>query len=299
MGYVYKITNQINGKIYIGMSESDNIESRWKEHLSNYRTAWKRTKRPLYEAMNKYGVENFVYEIIEKTDNPIIREQYWIKELNTYIGFKNCNGYNATLGGESRKTAFSKQEDVDKLIALYKDGFTCKNISKILGYDEITISKKLNELGYHFKNYRKGFKICQIDKNTNELINVFESARAAGRYLGNESMNVHISNVLIGKRKTAYGYKWMYYEDYLLNNKAIIQQDDDRCSKIVCVNNQIVFNSIKDAMIWCGQKNNSGIINCCTGKYKTSGKHPETGEPLHWMYYKEYVEKFGEVVKTA
>lgn len=299
MGYIYKITNLINGKIYIGMSESDDTETRWKEHLSNYRTAWKRTKRPLYEAMNKYGVDNFLYEIIEETDIPMEREQYWIKKLNTYIGYKNSNGYNATLGGESRKTVFLNKNESDKLVELYKNGVSLREIAKILRHDPATISKKLSELGYHFKDYKKGFKICQINKNTNELINVFQSAIEAGRYLGDESMNGHIGSALTGKRKTAYGYKWMYYEDYLLNNKTIIQQDDNRCSKIVCVNNQTIFNSIKDAMNWCGQKNHSGIIKCCIGKGYTSGKHPETGERLKWMYLEDYIEKFGEVVKTA
>lgn len=215
MGYIYKITNDVNGKIYIGMSESNNFEARWKEHLSNYKTAWKRTKRPLYEAMNKYGVENFTYEIIEETDTPMEREQYWIKKLNTYIGFKNCNGYNATLGGESRKTAFSEKEEIDELVTLYKNGATLRQMVKILGHDPTTLSKKLNELGYYFKDYRKGFKICQIDKGTNKILHIFQSARAAGRYLGDESKNGHISSVLTGKRKTAYGYKWMYYEDYM------------------------------------------------------------------------------------
>lgn len=215
MGYIYKITNSINGKIYIGMSEGNDIESRWKEHLSNYRTAWKRTKRPLYEAMNKYGVENFTYEIIEETENPLDREQYWIKKLKTYIGFKDCNGYNATLGGESRKTVFFDKETSDKLVELYKNGTTLRQMVKILGHDPTTLSKKLNELGYYFKDYRKGFKICQIDKKTNELLNVFQSAREAGRYLGDESKNGHIASALTGKRKTAYGYKWVYYRDYL------------------------------------------------------------------------------------
>ena len=120
------------------------------------------------------------------------------------------NGYNATLGGESRKTVFLNKNESDKLVELYKNGVALREIAKILGHDPATISKKLSELGYHFKDYKKGFKICQINKNTNELINVFQSAIEAGRYLGDESMNGHIGSALTGKRKTAYGYKWMY-----------------------------------------------------------------------------------------
>lgn len=53
-------------------------------------------KRPLYDAMNKYGVENFIVEELEyvKDENILSeREVYWIKELETY-------GYNATKGGD-------------------------------------------------------------------------------------------------------------------------------------------------------------------------------------------------------
>ena len=51
---------------------------------------------------------------------------------------------------------------------------------------------------------------------------------------------------------------------------------------------------MNDAKEWCNMKSTTGIVNCCTGKYKTSGKHPETGESLRWMYYKDYIEKFDE-----
>lgn len=56
-------------------------------------------KRPLYDAMNKYGVENFIVEELEyvKDENILSeREVYWIKELETY----GSKGYNATKGGD-------------------------------------------------------------------------------------------------------------------------------------------------------------------------------------------------------
>ena len=68
-------------------------------------------KRPLYSAMNKYGVENFTVETIEETDNPEEREKYWIEY---YGSFKN--GYNATMGGDGKKYI-----DYDLVIATYKE----------------------------------------------------------------------------------------------------------------------------------------------------------------------------------
>ena len=40
---------------------------------------------------------------------------------------------------------------------------------------------------------------------------------------------------------------------------------------------------------WCGVQR-SGICSCIAGNYITNGKHPETGESLNWMFYKNYVE---------
>ena len=59
MGYIYKITNNINGKSYIGKTERT-IEIRWKEHLRHIASLQDRL--PLYKAMAKYGKENFIVE---------------------------------------------------------------------------------------------------------------------------------------------------------------------------------------------------------------------------------------------
>ena len=68
MAYIYQITNNINGKIYIGKTEFS-IEKRFQEHC---RDCFKRKTehRPLYAAMRKYGIENFSVALIEKTDHP-------------------------------------------------------------------------------------------------------------------------------------------------------------------------------------------------------------------------------------
>lgn len=88
MAFIYKITNDINQKIYIGKTERS-IEERFKEHCREYRKE-RCEKRPLYAAMKKYGTEHFQVELVEETDNPEEREQYWIK-------FYNCYGSTATM----------------------------------------------------------------------------------------------------------------------------------------------------------------------------------------------------------
>ena len=110
MAYIYKIVNKINNKIYIGKTSST-VEERFKEHCNDSKKA-RCEKRPLYDAMNKYGIDKFYIEMIEQVPNDEIasqREIYWIKTLRTYIGFKDCNGYNATLGGDSKRYYDYKQ----------------------------------------------------------------------------------------------------------------------------------------------------------------------------------------------
>lgn len=57
MAFIYKITNDINQKIYIGMTERT-IKERFKEHCQEYKRE-RAEKRPLYSAMKKYGIEHF------------------------------------------------------------------------------------------------------------------------------------------------------------------------------------------------------------------------------------------------
>lgn len=73
MGYIYKIVNDINNKIYIGKTEF-NIEKRFKEHCQDSKKGYE--NRPLYKAMNKYGIEHFSIEKIEECNNLEEREKY-------------------------------------------------------------------------------------------------------------------------------------------------------------------------------------------------------------------------------
>ena len=90
---IYKITNKINGKIYIGQSVDPVYRFRKHKEASKRERAYKCI---LYDAMTKYGVENFEMEIIEKSiENYNEREIYWIKQLNSL----RPNGYNIATGG--------------------------------------------------------------------------------------------------------------------------------------------------------------------------------------------------------
>lgn len=85
---IYKVTNLINQKKYIG--QSIDIERRFKEHHTDpFETTNPASKHIFYQAIKKYGIKNFSFEILEECTTQELdeKEKYWIKYYNTYIGW--------------------------------------------------------------------------------------------------------------------------------------------------------------------------------------------------------------------
>lgn len=218
MPYIYKITNLINGKIYVGKT-AFSIEKRWKEH---YADSKKGLDRPLYRAINKYGIDNFKIEQIEEvsTDEEACqREIYWISFYNSYY-----TGYNATFGGDGRQ-----QYDPKQILTLWKEGLTNKEIAKVVGCsidcirDNLTLFnisvEERKERGFQKSIQTNSKQILMISKDTDEILKIFSSSREAARFLIKEQnlnpnniggYSGHIIEVCKGKRKTCQGYKWKY-----------------------------------------------------------------------------------------
>ena len=87
---VYKITNNITGDFYIGSSK--NIEKRWHEHKSPS-VHKQHPNSKLYKGMAQYGLGNFIFEVLEETDNLKEREQYWIKQLKPSYNNNRAQGW--------------------------------------------------------------------------------------------------------------------------------------------------------------------------------------------------------------
>lgn len=92
---IYKITNNLSNKAYVG--QSVNIEQRW-----GYYRHGSKDHTPILFAVRKYGLNNFTFEVIEECDREMLneREIYWIKKANTI----SPQGYNLSTGG--RKTTW-------------------------------------------------------------------------------------------------------------------------------------------------------------------------------------------------
>lgn len=104
---IYKITNKINGKSYIG--QSIDIEGRIRSHFQETKTL-----SPLYSSIKHYGKENFEWAVliecnVEELDD---FEVLMIKEFNTL--FSNGRGYNQTEGGKQFRFDDSAKEKISQ-----------------------------------------------------------------------------------------------------------------------------------------------------------------------------------------
>ena len=214
-GYIYKITNDINDKIYIGKTLYS-IEKRWKEHCMD-RTKEEAKNRPLYKAMNKYGKEHFHIEVVEECDEEILsmREIYWIETYHSY-----SNGYNATLGGDGMILY-----NHDKMIALYEEGLTCKKIAEKMSccIDVVQDTIRKSGLDIHKNAHKQFSKITKaVLKDGTEKF--FKSNSDAARWLVDNNYTTakdlngiiaNIGRVANGKqhRKSYLGIKWFYVNE--------------------------------------------------------------------------------------
>ncbi len=210
MGYIYKIRNKIDNKIYVGQTIGD-LETRWKGHLKKRSNC-----RYLKSAINKYGVDNFEFKLVCITfDNNL--DDMEIKYIEQY----NClvpNGYNLRLGGNSgRHNAETKQKISETLKKRYDNDIIRLNNPRIgKPLSEIT-KKKLSEahkgkkpsqesINKSIVSRRKN-KTIQFDMEGNRL-NSFDSCKEAAEYIGTTKTN--ICQCCNGKTKTAKGFVWVY-----------------------------------------------------------------------------------------
>lgn len=206
MGYIYKIVNKVNNKIYIGQTTAD-LKERWKGHC-------KSTSNCLYlkNAMNKYGKENFELKLICICFDSDLNcyEEEFIKKHNCVVP----NGYNLKYGGENG----GKHSEIVKKKISESLKKTFNNPSFIKAKPQLG-KPHTDEVKQKISNSLKGKKITQehIDKLknikskkvyqydlNNNLINIFNSCTDAGLKLGVNKTN--ISRACNGKTKTCCGF---------------------------------------------------------------------------------------------
>jgi group I intron endonuclease len=239
---IYKITNIVNGKFYIG-STSVSFNNRFKKHINDLNTN-KHGNSYLQNAWNKYGKHGFSFEIIEIIDKGeliIIREQYYLDMLlptKRNIGYNICAIAGSSLGVKRsnefkekiRQNSLNMSKETrakisNSLIGLKQSKETIdKRVKKLIGrvggmagkkHSKIT---KLRMSKAHIKNnygscYKIGNKphnirkVIQLDLDGN-FISEWNSMREVEKKL--KIRHSGISSVCNGKQNTAGGFKWRH-----------------------------------------------------------------------------------------
>lgn len=186
MYYIYKISNTVTNKVYIGQT-SNTIECRFKEHLDKSKDS-NINHRPLYLAMNKYGKENFYIECLESVstkEEANIREQFYIKQYNSFK-----NGYNATIGGDCGSSNKKQVLQIDmhtlNVVATHE---STRQAGKSIGKSNAKISDCCN-----FKRKSAyGFYWCFSDK-FEFLLDYFKISRKTEMHI--EQVDIKTSKVI-------------------------------------------------------------------------------------------------------
>lgn len=162
---IYKITNLINRKCYIG--QSIHIERRWQEHLAPSANSIIAT------AIKKYGKENFTFEILEEISQEELSlldelEMLYIQQYNSIVP----NGYNVTDNTNVKHTTFVKinKQQFNEIVDLLKNSkLTFENIAQKYSLNKRTINRINN--GYTHKLLNEDYPLRKIqEKITNHCI---------------------------------------------------------------------------------------------------------------------------------
>lgn len=217
-GQIYAIYCKISGKYYVGKT-LDGAEHRFKEHIADS-TKTRNKNRPLYAAMNKYGVENFTLLILEdKCPKDILneKERQWILKMNCF-----GHGYNATKGGDGKFSV-----DYDSIIRSYNEHKTVKGVVEELGVDAKTVKKVLNNAGIvitssqDINKLHHGQKVDLLDVEGNVLESFLSLGDAADYVIAEGNCKPKnkrgcaqkIKLTCKGERRTSYTHRWQWSEN--------------------------------------------------------------------------------------
>ena len=220
--FIYKITNKINNKIYIGQVYNKSIQDRFNRHIKEANP-----NNPILvdRAIYKYGKDNFVIEQIDEAtslEELNQKEKYWIKYYNST---NRKIGYNLTEGGDGGNTYLCK---------------TKKEMEEIKHKLSIANFGKNNEMS-------KAIKALNVD--TNEIIH-FDTLHDACEYF-NHKQKGSFTSICNGKSKYLWKGKWTFaYENDEFNTNLLSFHDRslNHGTKVKLIdldsNEEKIFNSL-------------------------------------------------------
>ena len=181
--YIYKITNKINGKSYIGQTKY--LEKRWRQHITVNAYA-------IGKALRKYGVENFDFDVLDYTSDFDAREIYYIELYQTYY-----YGYNLTKGGESFQREDYTLEEIAPVIEELKNGELMDTLQQKYGHS-VGFLVNLN----YGRIYRQESLKYPLSPNSNPVLGEKEVHFIEDLLTDNQKMTLKEIAVQVGRGKT-------------------------------------------------------------------------------------------------
>lgn len=244
---VYIHTNKINGKKYIGQT-SQKPEKRW-NNGRGYITSSK-----FYNAIQKYGWENFTHEIVASNLSLEEANNLEIELINQYQTQNDLFGYNLDSGGHNTTHSEETKRKIGEAnhIALQGSSWSDEHKAKV--------SAMFTGEGNPFYGHHH-------TEETKQKISKSRKGKRSGE-----------DHPMYGKHHTIEALEKMSQRRQGKGGK-----------QVRCINTGEIFNCMMDAARWCGLKNSCTIGRICNHKekQKTAGKHPITGERLKWEFVEE------------
>lgn len=224
--------------------------------------------------MRKYGLENFSILQVEEIDNELLdeRECYWIQQENSLTP----NGYNCDLGGKG-----VSRYNYDEILKYYftEANENASETARKFGCSLQTILKILEANDFSAKGHKQ--KIYQISLRDGSIIKEFNSLIEAEKELN--ISHTQLWSALNHQAKSAGGYAWCKVEDY--KNFKLEEHIDAKKKSVICLENQIEFDSIKLAAEWIKENNySSGKLTGIISNISRACKNQIKAYKFSWSY---------------
>ena len=272
--YIYEVINNVNHKRYIGQTVDP--QRRFNEH-KNCKQDKDETK-VLYEAIKKYGIKNFSFNIIEgPIKNYNEREIYWIAEYNTYINNPNSWGYNMTKGGEEpphwtceeHPLAVHTYEEIYQIIDLLKNSeLSFKEIADKFHYNRCSIERinkgqlwNLDTINYPIRESIYNIATKRADKIKYDLLYTNLTQKEIGLKYG------------VGRTTVTAINRGQNHRDETIDYPIRKQNQHSKPLLMIDVVSKEILYEFKDsveAVKYLGYGAPSGIRACANGQTKTA-----------------------------